>query len=89
MHDQEVNYENIARLVARGHGPEFQTDCVRYGKFVDAYVGGAEGSLLHELKKFAKGLTLVREIPSEFFGQIADVALSRAPLYIIALVKAT
>ena len=45
--------------------------------------------MLLDLEKFVKGLTLVREIPSEFFGQLADVPLSRAPLYIAALVKAS
>ena len=79
----------IARLAARGHSTAFKEDTANYIEFVRKWAGGTDGEHLVSLDLFVKGLQVHREIPSEFYKQLASVPMASAPEYVIALVKAS
>ena len=87
--ETDADYNRIARIAARGHSAEFATAVRHYCDYVRQYSGGKDGHLLKELDDFGKTLTISRDVPSEFFSQLAKVNLPQAPLYVAALVKAT
>ena len=87
--ESDEDYSRIARLAARGHSAEFATAISHYCEYVRQYSGGKDGALLKELDDFGKTLTVSRAVPSEFFSQLAKVNLPQAPMYVVALVKAT
>lgn len=79
----------IARLAARGHSTAFKEDTANYIEFVRKWAGGTGGEHLQSLDLFVKGLQVHRDIPSEFYKQLASVPMASAPEYVIALVKAS
>ena len=85
---QAVDYEQIARVAARGHQQSFKDECINYMAFVRMWAGGKDGSHLRELDVFVKGLMFQRRVPSEFYKSLAALPLSSSPEYVIALVKA-
>ena len=76
---EDVDYEKIAKVVSRGKTADFVDDCRRYAKFVANYSSGPDGCLLHSIDKFVKCVSLLREVPADFYGELAEVPCSQAP----------
>ncbi len=84
-----VPMERLMLLVGRAHCDDFKEVMPPLAEFVQNYSGGDEGKLLKELDIFMKSLNPVREVSPQVFGDLGKLKLSRAPLYVHALAKAT
>ena len=89
MRAQDVDCKKIAALVSRGHAQSYRADVEHYAKYVMNYAGGIDGALLHELDRFCKSPARVRPVQSDVYSMVSAISLAQAPLYVVALVKAT
>ena len=58
-------------------------------QFVGKFIGGQQPYFLEEIEEFSKQLAVCRDVPPLFYGQLAMLPLLQAPVYVIALLKAT
>ena len=84
-----ADYATICKQVSRGHKSDFIRAAECFSEYVRNYAGGKEKTLLLELDEYVKSLTVVRDVPPDFFREIAKIKGPHIPLYINALVKAT
>lgn len=82
------HYVKIARQVSRSKKPDQLNAAASYTEYVRNYAG-ADKMLLLEIEDYIRQLSVVREVPHEFFKELAKLELWHMALYIVALVKAT
>ena len=85
----EEDYHKIVKQVSRGKKPSFVKAAECYAEYVRVLSGGAEKTLLIEIDEYIKTLKVFREVPPEFFRDLARLPGPHIALYIVGLVKAT
>ena len=83
------DFKDVAKRVARGHGPEFTHDVACYCDFVRQYSGGPSKPFLVDLHDFTKTLKVERAVHPEFFRDVSKVDFVQGASYMLALVKAS
>ena len=90
MTHEDADPKRIGQLVARSKDAgDFKNLVGNLIDFVMNFSGGKQPHLLQEMEEFSKQLALCREVPLPFYGLMSKLPLRQAPLYVIALVKAT
>ena len=82
-------WNKVVEAASRRFSKEFEQEASCYAAFVKEYSGGADKPILKMIEGYVKTLTCVREIPPEFFRELARVNMPHAGLYIGAMVMAT
>ena len=84
----EEDYAKIARQVSRSKKAEQALAVSSYTEYVRFYAG-EDKKLLLEIEEYIRQLGVVRDVPHEFFKELAKLELWHMALYVVALVKAT
>lgn len=84
----DAEWDQVVTLSLRSLGEEKRADLTNLAVFVRKLAGGPGKPFLIELDKYGKTLKVVREVPSAFMKDLANLELVEAPCFAIGMVKA-
>ena len=84
-----ADWQKVVQQASRRFSKAFEQEATCYAAFVKEYSGGVDKPLLVMIDNFVKTLASVRDIPADFYRDLARVNLPHAGLYIVGLVMAT
>ena len=84
----DVDWDRVAKLASVGMPPNYVKDARMLCDFVQAWSGGADGTILAELESYERVLQVKRVIAASDLQLFSKLDLPDAPRYVLAMVKA-